>query len=464
MRKGLEAFIDAMRRQAQISIVGVGDRPTIYTDYTNDRRAADEGRRPHLPDRRAPAPTSSTRIDEVAEGPREAEAGTLGHRRGLGRRPGVQHHELRRRSSTGSRRAAPRCTSSPSAPATPPDVQTTGGAQPRTAVRPRARPQTRRAARQHPVVDGDWPTRWSGWPRNCSASTASPTRGPIRSIPPERIEVAVRPAGLKARGILIPAEGRGQVNARAGRRAWPARPSRGRCWPPPRPARLPAGRAAGPDAACPAQTTTFRSGVDLVVAERHGDGRRRTGTSPTWRPTTSSCSRTASSRRSASSAARASRCRCRCCSTAAPAWTTRCARPRRPPSGSCRACGPQDQAQVIDFDSRVNVLAPFTSSQRRPREGHRVHRGRRVDLALQRHLHRAQGTQEDRDPRHRGPAPPGDHRALRRRRHLEPRVLRRGAGAGQAIRDGRSTPSASARRSRRDAARATARPTTCCAS
>ena len=35
VRKGLEAFIARMRPQAQISIVGFGDRPTIYADYTN---------------------------------------------------------------------------------------------------------------------------------------------------------------------------------------------------------------------------------------------------------------------------------------------------------------------------------------------------------------------------------------------------------------------------------------------
>jgi hypothetical protein len=46
VRQGLEAFIARMRPQAQISIVGLGDRPTIYTDFTNSQEqlAAGVGR------------------------------------------------------------------------------------------------------------------------------------------------------------------------------------------------------------------------------------------------------------------------------------------------------------------------------------------------------------------------------------------------------------------------------------
>jgi len=43
VRKGLEAFIARMRPQAQISIVGLGDRPTIYADYTNSEEALAKG-------------------------------------------------------------------------------------------------------------------------------------------------------------------------------------------------------------------------------------------------------------------------------------------------------------------------------------------------------------------------------------------------------------------------------------
>ncbi len=60
---------------------------------------------------------------------------------------------------------------------------------------------------------------------------------------------------------------------------------------------------------------------------------------------------------------------------------------------------------------------------------------RRFDLAAQRDLHRAEGAEESAGAQQRGHPPPGHRRAVRRRRHLEPRELRRGARAGQAVRD-----------------------------
>ncbi len=36
VRKGLEAFVARMRGQARISIVGLGERPTVHADYTSD--------------------------------------------------------------------------------------------------------------------------------------------------------------------------------------------------------------------------------------------------------------------------------------------------------------------------------------------------------------------------------------------------------------------------------------------
>jgi len=47
VRKGLEAFIERMRPQAQISIIGLADRPTIYADYTNSPSSS-PGHRLHL--------------------------------------------------------------------------------------------------------------------------------------------------------------------------------------------------------------------------------------------------------------------------------------------------------------------------------------------------------------------------------------------------------------------------------
>ena len=43
VRKGLEAFLARMLAQAQISIVGLADRPTIYADYTNSPEALARG-------------------------------------------------------------------------------------------------------------------------------------------------------------------------------------------------------------------------------------------------------------------------------------------------------------------------------------------------------------------------------------------------------------------------------------
>ena len=98
---------------------------------------------------------------------------------------------------------------------------------------------------------------------------------------------------------------------------------------------------------------------------------------------------------------------------------------------------PNDIAQVIDFDSRVEIRQAFTGNQaeleaRDPADG-----GRRLDVAAQRDLHRAQGAAE-------GPARSREEdvrrqaldRLLGRRGHVEPGLVRRGARPGQALRDG----------------------------
>jgi len=60
VRKGLEAFIASMRPQAQIAIVGLGDRPTVYSDFTNSQEQLARGVGRIFPSR-APAPTRWTR-------------------------------------------------------------------------------------------------------------------------------------------------------------------------------------------------------------------------------------------------------------------------------------------------------------------------------------------------------------------------------------------------------------------
>jgi hypothetical protein len=43
VRQAIQAFIARMRPQAQISIIGLGDRPTIYADYTNSEEQLASG-------------------------------------------------------------------------------------------------------------------------------------------------------------------------------------------------------------------------------------------------------------------------------------------------------------------------------------------------------------------------------------------------------------------------------------
>ena len=50
-------------------------------------------------------------------------------------------------------------------------------------------------------------------------------------------------------------------------------------------------------------------------------------------------------------------------------------------------------------------------------------------------LHRPQGTEEGAGPRRRRPPPPGHRRAVGRRGHVEPRVVRRSARTGETVRD-----------------------------
>ena len=61
----------------------------------------------------------------------------------------------------------------------------------------------------------------------------------------------------------------------------------------------------------------------------------------------------------------------------------------------------EDQAEVIDFDSQVRVLADVHQRRRRARKGDPHDDAQRLDLALQRALHRAEGAEEGRRRRRR---------------------------------------------------------------
>ena len=126
------------------------------------------------------------------------------------------------------------------------------------------------------------------------------------------------------------------------------------------------------------------------------------------------------------------------------------------------SCKPNDLAQVIDFDSRVEIRQAFTGNQARARSGDPPDGGRRLDVAAQRDLHRAEGAAEGQGGQRGGRPPPGDRRVLRRRGHVEPGVVRGGARPGQALGDVDLRDRA-ARRRHADA-RASARPSSSCAS
>ncbi len=81
---------------------------------------------------------------------------------------------------------------------------------------------------------------------------------------------------------------------------------------------------------------------------------------------------------------------------------------------------------------------PAAVYERRPRArtGHSADVGRRVDVDVQRDLHRAEGPQENRrQERRRNPAAV-HHRPVGRRGHVEPAAVRRGPGPREALRDG----------------------------
>ena len=98
-----------------------------------------------------------------------------------------------------------------------------------------------------------------------------------------------------------------------------------------------------------------------------------------------------------------------------------------------------DIAQVIDFDSRVEIRQPFTGNQaeleqaiNRTAAGGSTSLHNAIYIALKELRKITRGVRG-------GRAAPGAHRLLRRRGHLQPDLVRRGAGPGQALRDRRST-------------------------
>jgi VWFA-related protein len=201
VRKALEAFIARMRPQAQISIVSLGDRPTIYTDYTNSEEQLTKGVGRIFPIQGAGAYVLDA-VGEVLKGldKRKPERSAVVVVFAGGREFSTLMYEplidgLKARGtalhviSIGTR--------------TPADVQTSEGRN-RELLFDRGTTDTggRRDNILTSMATADAMERLAAELLGQYRITFA---RPDALVPPNKTEVAVRPAGLKARGILIPA-------------------------------------------------------------------------------------------------------------------------------------------------------------------------------------------------------------------------------------------------------------------
>jgi von Willebrand factor type A domain len=201
VRSALEGFIARMRPQAHISIVGIGDRPTVYADYTNSQEqlAKGVGRIFSIPG--AGAYTVDA-VGEVLKGlekrPSERSAVVVLWLGGLEFSSGGYEHLVSGLVARGTSLHVVVVGAR-----TPVDVRTTEGRN-RELLFDRGTTDT--GGRRETVLS-------SMAAREAMERVADELLGqyritfarPDRLVPPEKTEVAVRPAGLKARGTLIPA-------------------------------------------------------------------------------------------------------------------------------------------------------------------------------------------------------------------------------------------------------------------
>ena len=199
LRQALRTFIDKMRPMAHIALIGVGERPTILTDYTSDADLLDKGlgRVFHTPG------SGATVIEGVEE--------TL---KGLAKRPaeraaivvvwlgGIEfsnsYHDPALKSLKQDGVALDVITVGSGVPA---DISTTPGRQ-RELLFDRGTSET--GGRRDNVLSSMGLT-------SAMDHLADELLGQYRItyarpdslIPPERIEVSVRPPGLTARGIPV---------------------------------------------------------------------------------------------------------------------------------------------------------------------------------------------------------------------------------------------------------------------
>jgi hypothetical protein len=201
VRKGLEAFIAKMRPQAQISIIGFGDRPTIYADYTNSAEQLTRGVGRIFAIQGAGAYVLDS-VDETLKG--------LEKRKPERSAVVVVYTSGREFSNTPYEKLVDGLKARGTAlyvvaigSGTPPDVNTTEGRN-RELLFDRGTIET--GGRRDLVLTSMATTdALEGMAAELLGQYRITFARPDTLVPPEKTEVAVRPAGLKARGTLIPA-------------------------------------------------------------------------------------------------------------------------------------------------------------------------------------------------------------------------------------------------------------------
>lgn len=200
VRKGLEAFVARMRSQAQISIIGLGDRPTVYADYSNSPEQLARGIGFIFPIQGAGAYVLDA-VGEVLKGleKRRPERSAVVVVFVGGREFSTGVYQTLVDGLTARGTALHVLTIGAT---TPPDVQTTEGRN-RELLFDRGSSETggRRDNVLTSMATGDALERLAAELLGQYRLTFA---RPDALIPPQKTEVSVRPAGLKARGILIP--------------------------------------------------------------------------------------------------------------------------------------------------------------------------------------------------------------------------------------------------------------------
>jgi len=200
VRKGIESFIARMRTQAQISIVGLGDRPTIYSDYTNSQEQLARGVGRIFPIQGAGAYVLDA-VEEVLKGleTRKPERAVVVVVWAGGREFGTETDDVLVKGLVAGGASLNVVTIGSQVPA---DSRTTEGRN-RELLFDRGTTATG-GRRQNILTSMGMTDALDRLAAELLGQYRITFARPDTLIPPEKTEVSVRPVGLKARGILIP--------------------------------------------------------------------------------------------------------------------------------------------------------------------------------------------------------------------------------------------------------------------